>query len=53
MGSEMCIRDRDYATEVLGDSWDMTEGGSNDWNTDDIEAVAINWTPLQQAGLIL
>jgi len=37
------VNPRDYATEVLGDSWNMSEGGSNDWNTDDIEAVAINW----------
>ena len=37
------VNPRDYATEVRGDAWDMTEGGSNDWNTDDIEAVAENW----------
>jgi len=37
------VNPRDYATEVLGDSWDMAEGGSNDWHTADIEAVAENW----------
>ena len=37
------VNPRDYATEVLGNSWDMTEGGSNDWHTADIEAVAENW----------
>ena len=37
------VNPRDYATEVLEDSWDMDEGGSNDWNTDDIEAVGFNW----------
>ncbi|MCK5117518.1 MAG: hypothetical protein KAR44_13030, partial [Candidatus Aegiribacteria sp.] len=37
------VNPRDYATEVRGDAWDMTEGGSNDWNTDDIEAIAENW----------
>ncbi len=37
------VKPRDYATHVRDDAWDMTEGGSNDWNTDDIEAVAENW----------
>ena len=37
------VKPRDYATEVRGNAWDMTEGGSNDWNTNDIEAVAQNW----------
>ena len=37
------VNPRDYATEVRDDAWDMTEGGSNDWNTDDIEAIAENW----------
>jgi len=33
----------DYATEVRNDAWDMTEGGSNPWHTDDITDVALYW----------
>lgn len=37
------IRPSDYATAVNDDPWDMTEGGSSDWNTDDIGAVSDYW----------
>jgi hypothetical protein len=37
----------DYATEVLGNPWDMTEAVSNppDWFTNDIAAVSNGWVP--------
>ncbi|MCK5116898.1 MAG: hypothetical protein KAR44_09885, partial [Candidatus Aegiribacteria sp.] len=38
------VNPRDYATEERDDPWDMTEGGNNDWNTNDIEAIALNWS---------
>jgi hypothetical protein len=40
------IGPRDYATEVRGDPWDMTEAASDppDWKTNDIEAVAEQWS---------
>ena len=36
----------DYATEVLGDAWDMTEASSSPpaWYTDDIESVSAGWS---------
>jgi hypothetical protein len=37
------ILPEDYATANLADAWDMTEGGSNSWKTDDIEAVSTYW----------
>jgi hypothetical protein len=37
------VNPRDYATEVRGDAWDMTEDTTNTWNTADIEAIAFNW----------
>lgn len=37
------VEPRDYATEVRNDPWDMTEGGSNPWHTDDIDSVDFYW----------
>ncbi len=37
------VEPQDYATTVRGDSWDMSEGGSNPWHTDDIASVALYW----------
>ena len=37
------VNPRDYATEVLGDAWDMDEDTTITWNTADIEAVGLNW----------
>ena len=38
------VQPRDYATAVLDDPWDMDDStSSHAWNTDDIEAVSLNW----------
>ena len=37
------IQPRDYADVVLDDAWDMSEGGSNDWNTDDVVDISARW----------
>ncbi len=37
------VEPQDYATEARNDPWDMSEGGSNPWLTDDIASVALNW----------
>ena len=35
---------RDYATDVLGDSWDMDDSSSiHAWHTDDIDEIDLDW----------
>lgn len=34
---------RDYATDVIGDAWDMDDDTTSAWYTCDIDSVALNW----------
>jgi len=41
------VNPRDYATYIREDAWDMNEEKDNAWNTNDIEAVAMNWNTVK------